>query len=235
MPSGIYKHQPQQGFQKGHLLLGGGFSGHKHSEFTKRGMIIRLRANSKKFGFQKGYKPTEEHKRKLGLALKGRKAWNIGIVGISEETKKKMRLAKLGKPTWNKGITGKESHSFGRKPTEETIQKLRNACITKKFTFTNTSIELKLQNFFKEQNILFEINYPILGRPDIFIKPNICIFADGCYWHKCPECGYNEPIRREKDQRITQQLQSQGYIVIRLWEHEINKSVEECFAKIQLN
>src|SRR3990167_3150838 len=198
MPKGIYQHKPQQGFQKGHLLLGGGFSGHKHSEFAKREIVIKLdklRAVGKKFGFQKGYRQTEEHKRNWKLSNKGRIAPNKGIVGIF-------------------------------KHSEKTKQKIKNWQTTNpNRIFKNSSIELKLQNLLKENNIPFETNYPILGRPDIFIKPNICIFADGCYWHKCSECGFEESIRkeREKDQRITQTLQSQGYTVIRLWEHTIKK------------
>ena len=87
--------------------------------------------------------------------------------------------------------------------------------------FKDTSIELKLQNFLKEQGIEFQTHYPILGQPDIFIKPNICIFADGCYWHKCSQCGFDE--LKQRDKQVNEELQKQGYIVIRIWEHEINK------------
>ena len=92
------------------------------------------------------------------------------------------------------------------------------------FVYVNTSIEIKLQNFLKEQGIKYQTNYSIHGRPDIFIKPNIAIFADGCYWHKCPECGFNDLKVNEKDKKITRELQSQGYTVIRLWEHDINRN-----------
>ena len=94
----------------------------------------------------------------------------------------------------------------------------------------DTSIELKLQNFLKEQHIEFSTHYPILGQPDIFIKPNICIFADGCYWHKCPDCGFGHG--KERDINVTKELQRQNYIVIRLWEHEINNSQKNFLSKI---
>mgnify|MGYP001567046335 CR=1 FL=1 len=94
-----------------------------------------------------------------------------------------------------------------------------------KFPFTNTSIEIKIQQLLKNAGIEFETQYPVLGRPDIFIKPNICIFIDGCYWHKCSQCGYEDKLITEKDQKITEQLQLQGYSVLRIWEHQIKNGL----------
>ena len=166
----------------------------------------------------------------------------------SEESKKKMSLAKLGKKRKpfsekTKRIISKNHAMFwlGRKQSEEHKKKISKAISGRSISeetrrkisewntfnpnrkFHNTSIEVKLQQLLRDAGIEFETNYPILGRPDIFIKPNICIFADGCYWHKCPECGFEESIKKEieKDKRITQELQKQDYLVIRLWEHEI--------------
>ena len=151
-----------------------------------------------------GKKRSKETKKKISLKLKGRI--------VTQETRGKMSLGHKG-----------------RKLSEEHKEKLRKAMLGKhngpeRFPFTNTLIELKLQDWLKKQGILFETNYPILGRPDIFIKPNICIFADGCYWHKCPECGFEDKVKTEKDLRITRELQTQGYTVIRIWEHDINKN-----------
>ena len=202
----------------------------------------------------KGHKQTEETKRKISLATKGKPkpwlkgknqwinfphprgmldktAWNKGIKTglipksafkkghipwrkdnpVSEETKEKLSIFFRGKTSWMKG----------KKHSEEAIEKIRQARLKQIVPNKDTSIELKIQDLLRNQGIIFETNYPILGQPDIFIKPNICIFADGCYWHKCPECGFNDLIKNEKDQRITQELQKQGYTVVRLWEHEI--------------
>ena len=182
-----------------------------------------------------GYKPTEEHKKNISLvklgkpikkspkskpmALEHKKKIGLANLGHrhSEETRKKMSLTRKGKAgIWMKG----------RKLSEETKRKMSLARTRNpNQVFTNSSIELKIQKLLQEAKIEFEVNYPILGRPDIFIKPNICIFADGCYWHRCPECGFQESIKkeREKDKRITTELQKQGYIVFRFWEHEINQ------------
>lgn len=46
---------------------------------------------------RKGKHHTEETKRKIGEAGKGRPAWNKGKVGVSEETRQKLSKAKKGK------------------------------------------------------------------------------------------------------------------------------------------
>ena len=65
---------------------------------------------------------SEEHKRKIGLANKGKIPWTKGRKSTietreklrlantgkrpSEETKKKMSKSRMGKPPWNKGLNG---------------------------------------------------------------------------------------------------------------------------------
>ena len=52
--------------------------------------------------FRKGKPRSEEHKKKIAEANKGKPAWNKGKK-MSEETKKKNSEAHKGKPAWNKG------------------------------------------------------------------------------------------------------------------------------------
>ena len=51
----------------------------------------------------------------------------------------------------------------------------------------DTKPERILQKLLKTKKIPFIKHKPILGQPDIFIKPNICIFVDGDYWHANPK------------------------------------------------
>lgn len=98
----------------------------------------------------------------------------------------------------------------------------------------DTAIEIKLQKELEKRNIIYKKQKQMFGRPDIFIEPNICIFADGCYWHGCQEHCINSKFsfRINKDKNINEELNKQGYIVYRFWEHDINRSVEECINKI---
>jgi DNA mismatch endonuclease, patch repair protein len=69
-------------------------------------------------------------------------------------------------------------------------------------------------------------------RVDIaFTRARVAVFVDGCFWHGCPEHG-NQPrvnkgywgpkLRRnlDRDQRNTRELETAGWKVIRVWEHE---------------
>lgn len=70
-------------------------------------------------------------------------------------------------------------------------------------------------------------------RPDfLFAADKLAIFVDGCFWHSCGQCGHLPRTRsgfwREKfqltkvrDDLATRSLQSRGYRVLRLWEHEL--------------
>lgn len=107
--------------------------------------------------------------------------------------------------------------------------------------FSGTSIELLLQEALTKENIKFEIQKSLFGIPDIFIEPNICIFADGDYWHANPTKYSKDTIFRNKtaieiwnkDKKVTNTLIEKGYIVLRFWECEINNSITLCINSIK--
>jgi DNA mismatch endonuclease, patch repair protein len=69
-------------------------------------------------------------------------------------------------------------------------------------------------------------------RPDLaFPGPKVAVFVDGCFWHSCPTHGntpsanrdYWEPKlrrNRERDRVVTDALTAEGWVVVRVWEHE---------------
>jgi very-short-patch-repair endonuclease len=85
-----------------------------------------------------------------------------------------------------------------------------------------TRIELKLQEILTELNITFETQKPLLGVTiaDIFIYPNVAIFADGEYWH-------SEEGKKIRDNQKTKKLEKHHYIVLRLLESDINNNPEK--------
>ena len=168
----------------------------------------------------RGKKLSKEHRENIGK--NNAKYWSgKKRPAPSEETRKKMSEAGIGRKPWNMGIP----HS------EDTKAKMKITRARQVLPRQDTIIEVKLQKLLEENGIRFETHHSILGQPDIFIKPNIAIFADGCYWHKCSDCGYGDG--REKDREVTDELTQRGYVVLRFWEHEINKNVETCLSKIE--
>ena len=89
-----------------------------------------------------------------------------------------------------------------------------------------SSIEKKLAGYLIDHNISFICQFKYkLGVADFFIKPNLIIEVDGDYWHNLPKV-------KERDKRQTLFLEGEGYTVLHLWEHEINKKPEECINRI---
>lgn len=88
-----------------------------------------------------------------------------------------------------------------------------------------TGIELKLQEILLELGIAFETQKPLAGITvsDIFIYPNVAIFADGDYWHK---------DIKFKDDEKTKNLEKHHFIVLRLSETEINTDTAAVKLKI---
>lgn len=69
-------------------------------------------------------------------------------------------------------------------------------------------------------------------RPDIvFTRARVAVFVDGCFWHSCPLHGrvpksnlaYWIPKlegNRARDDRVNSALASNGWVVVRIWEHD---------------
>ena len=84
----------------------------------------------------------------------------------------------------------------------------------------------------------------ILGNPDfLFPKRKLLVFVDGCVWHGCPLCGrlphtnkryWHPKIARTKDRdtRYAIQLQSDGWTVLRFWEHELASDLAGVVSRV---
>lgn len=68
--------------------------------------------------------------------------------------------------------------------------------------------------------------------PDIvFTRARVAVFVDGCFWHRCPEHGTSPRANDAwwtakldgnvaRDRRNDAALRSNGWRVVRVWEHE---------------
>ncbi len=76
---------------------------------------------------------------------------------------------------------------------------------------SGTDIEQRIESILSELNLKFEKQKAIdnICLVDFFVPPNICIFADGDYWHSQKE-------RVRIDERQNRELLKAGYEIIRL-------------------
>lgn len=125
--------------------------------------------------------------------------------------------------------------------TQETSfrdREIRSA-IMRSNTRSGTSPELKLRRALFARGLRYRVDYPVhvgvhkLIHTDLtFPRHKIAVFVDGCFWHSCPEHGsipksnneYWVPklIRNQaRDLEQTEALESNGWVVVRVWEHEV--------------
>ncbi len=101
----------------------------------------------------------------------------------------------------------------------------------------DTSCEVLLRSELHRRGLRYRLHTNLPGKPDIvFVSARVAVFVDGCFWHGCPEhCRMPATNReywerkiarnRERGGTVTAALSNAGWVVIRLWEHEIRRSV----------
>ena len=111
-----------------------------------------------------------------------------------------------------------------------------------------TTPELELRKALRDAGLSgYRLNRKdIPGRPDIaYIGRRLAIFVNGCFWHRCPRCDLSPPksntdfwndkfeknVKRDKVKK--ELLESEGWIVITVWECEIKSDISEVISKIR--
>jgi DNA mismatch endonuclease (patch repair protein) len=98
----------------------------------------------------------------------------------------------------------------------------------------NKDTEIALARLLRQNKITgWRRHLPIFGRPDFaFPKQKIAVFVDGCFWHGCPEHS-SLPVNNRafwkrkfstnklRDILVKRTLRSQGWRVLRIWEHDL--------------
>lgn len=81
------------------------------------------------------------------------------------------------------------------------------------------------------------------GCPDlVFPQRKVAVFVDGDFWHgwrfpawknKLPDYWRRKiEANRRRDERNRRRLRRAGWLVIRIWEHEVSQSANDCVATI---
>lgn len=109
----------------------------------------------------------------------------------------------------------------------------------------NTAPELKLRKALWHSGLRYRVNLKIHRiLPDIvFPSRKIAIFIDGCFWHGCPihyvfprtntrfwQSKLNLNVKRDMEQTV--KLLSLGWKVLRFWEHEIDKNLDQVLRTV---
>ena len=111
----------------------------------------------------------------------------------------------------------------------------------------DTSIELCLRKALWERGIRYRKNYKkLIGKPDIAItKYRIAVFCDSDYWHGYDWENRNQRIKSNReywipkiernmarDKEVNEVLERDGWTVLRFWEWQIKKQLDNCVDEI---
>lgn len=111
----------------------------------------------------------------------------------------------------------------------------------------DTKIELVMRSALRKLGYQCRKNYAKLpGKPDIvFTKEKIAIFCDSDFWHGrnwktlkkrlVTNSNYWIPKierNRKRDRKTSKEITLMGWEVLRLWESDIKKNVDDCTNKI---
>src|SRR6266852_8079876 len=101
----------------------------------------------------------------------------------------------------------------------------------------NTGPELTLRRALWSLGLRYRLHRKMPGRPDIvFVKRRVAVFVDGCFWHGCPLHAvrtksngrfWTRKLRKhkERDKEVDEILTSEGWTVMRYWEHQIEQDM----------
>lgn len=106
----------------------------------------------------------------------------------------------------------------------------------------DTGIEKKIRELLVENGIRFKYHPKMYGNPDFLVGERTAIFCDGDFWHGFKYEERTKPRKKywrdkiesnmRRDRRISRKLRREGYSVIRLWEHDIEKRPGVCMNRI---
>lgn len=107
----------------------------------------------------------------------------------------------------------------------------------------DTAPELALRRELHRRGLRYRVERPLPGLPRrradiVFSRKRVAVFVDGCFWHACPVHGtwpsrndtwWITKLRRnvERDAETDAHLESLGWLVVRVWEHEVPASAAD--------
>ena len=108
----------------------------------------------------------------------------------------------------------------------------------------DTRPELSLRKALWKKGYRYRIHY---GKPIIdiaFVSKKIAVFVDGCFWHMCPKHSHFPKSRKSywvpklkrnaaRDKETRELLKKRGWIIVRVWEHDINQDIEHCIILVE--
>lgn len=125
------------------------------------------------------------------------------------------------------------------------FSKQKRSEIMSRIRSKNTKAETVVFRELRRRGIYFQKHYDKApGKPDIALpRKKRAVFIDGDFWHgyqfsiirdRLPKEYWREKIENniKRDRKNRAKLRSQGWQVLRIWEHEVKKKPEQSINRI---
>jgi len=119
----------------------------------------------------------------------------------------------------------------------------KRSYVMSRIRYKDTKIELKIKKILKDNHIPFKEHPRMFGNPDFLARKKILIFCDGDFWHGYRYHEKKKPAKKfwrdkiqdnmSRDKKVSRKLRSEGWSVLRFWEHDIEKNLELCVRKLK--
>jgi len=125
----------------------------------------------------------------------------------------------------------------------DSVNKEKRSWIMSHIRSKNTKIELLVRSVLWAKGFRYRKHFGEYKIDIAFPRLRVAIFIDSCFWHGCHK-HYRVPksnvkfwedkiIRNQKrDAFVSKKLKSQGWIVIRIWEHRIKNDFDGVIDEI---
>ena len=107
----------------------------------------------------------------------------------------------------------------------------------------DTKIEKNMASLLRKNKIHYRRFPRVFGSPDFIVEKKILVFCDGDFWHgygygkkkKPRKKFWRDKIERNmvRDRKVTRKLRADGWSVVRLWEHDIERMSQSCIERIR--
>lgn len=155
---------------------------------------------------------------------------------ILENFSKASLLARAKNPKI--GMYGKTHSEKTRQRLREVTSKLHADGFYNKISSVHQNFYNKIKEYFQEEDLRIEYFLKYYSIDIAIPNLKIAIEIDGDFFHCNESLGFKPTsviqIRNLKnDQRKNKFLDSQGWLLIRLWENDVNNNTDECINKIR--
>lgn len=118
----------------------------------------------------------------------------------------------------------------------------KRSYIMSRIRYRDTKIEKIMRQILIKNKIKFKSYPKMYGNPDFLAEKKIIIFCDGDFWHGHNYENKKKPGKKfwknkiegniRRDRTVSRKLRSEGWSVIRFWEHDIERRKEFCTRKV---